>query len=284
MADKEEKKKSNGKPDTDTPSKKKADEKGEQPAKSAKPKKPTPKVAKDPVKEKSENSGKKKTEKKKSSELKKEVIESKEKTKTKKSPEKSNKKDYVPRLYKRYLDEIVSKMTKRFGYENVFEVPKLSKIVLNIGMGEALQNNKVLDAAVDVLTIISGQKPIITKAKRSVSNFKLREGNPIGCKVTLRNENMFDFLDRYIAVAIPRIRDFRGLSLKSFDGFGNYNVGVKEQIIFPEINYDKVESIHGLDICIVTTAKKDEEAMELLRYFGMPFVESSEEDENVQIG
>lgn len=186
------------------------------------------------------------------------------------------KKEYIPRLYTKYKEEIIPQMRKQFNYTNVFEIPRLTKITLNIGMGAALQNNKLLESAVEELSVISGQKPIITKAKRSISNFKLREGNPIGCKVTLRRARMYEFLERYISIAVPRIRDFRGLLLKSFDGFGNYSVGVKEQIIFPEIDYDKVESIHGMDITIVTTAKKDEEAIELLKLFGFPFVESSE--------
>lgn len=192
-------------------------------------------------------------------------------------PKKEVKTDkYIPRLFLKYKNEIVPKMMKLFKYKNVFEVPKLTKITLNTGMGKALQNNKLLDAAVDDLAVISGQKPIVTVAKRSVSNFKLRVGNPIGCKVTLRRLRMYEFLDRFITIAIPRIRDFRGISEKSFDGFGNYSVGIKEQIIFPEIDYDKVESIHGLDISIVTNAKNDEEAKTLLKLLGMPFVESAE--------
>ncbi|KPK95881.1 50S ribosomal protein L5 [bacterium SM23_31] len=167
-------------------------------------------------------------------------------------------------------------MIKLFKYKNVFEVPKLTKITLNTGMGKALQNNKLLDAALDDLAVISGQKPVVTVAKRSVSNFKLRVGNPIGCMVTLRRYRMYEFLERLITIAIPRIRDFRGISDKSFDGFGNYSLGIKEQIIFPEINYDNVESIHGLDINIVTNAKNDEQARALLKLFGMPFVEGIE--------
>lgn len=284
MTEKVEKKKIKAKKTTETPSKENTGSKtkADKPGKDTEPKKMTAKRVKEPasVKESPEKKSaaavKKKSVKKDDSGSKKELTGSKEKVKPEKSQKKTKKKEYVPRLHKKYLDDIVPQMTKRFGYTNKFEVPKLTKIVLNIGMGEALQNKKLLDAAVVDLSIITGQKPIITKAKKSVSNFKLREGNPIGCKVTLRNERMFDFLDRYIAIAIPRIRDFRGMSLKSFDGFGNYSVGVKEQIIFPEIDYDKVESIHGLDICIVTTAKKDEEALALLRFFGMPFVETQE--------
>ena len=196
-----------------------------------------------------------------------------EKAKAKKD---AKQKEYIPGLQLKYKDEIIQEMMKSFNYKNAFEVPKLVKITLNVGMGEALQNSKLLEAAVDDLAVITGQRPIITRAKRSVSNFKLREGNPIGCKVTLRSERMYEFLERFIAIAIPRVRDFRGLSDSSFDGFGNYNVGVKEQIIFPEIDYDKVESIHGMDVNIVTTAETDEEANVLLRLFGVPFAETAE--------
>ena len=209
-------------------------------------------------------------------------VEKKEKEKAAVKPKKEKpqkaaaKKKYNPRLLVKYKDEIIPAMMKRFNYKNVFEVPKLEKIALNVGMGKALQNSKLLDAVADDLAVISGQKPIVTIAKRSVSNFKLRIGNPIGCKVTLRSNRMYEFLDRFITIAIPRMRDFRGLSDKSFDGFGNYSIGIKEQIIFPEIDYDKVESIHGLDITIVTTANADDEARMLLGQFGMPFVESTE--------
>ena len=207
---------------------------------------------------------------------KKQVAEKKE-IKTKEKPEKAVKPDeYVPRLFLKYKNEIIPEMIKLFKYKNVFEVPKLTKITLNTGMGKALQNNKLLDAALDDLAVISGQKPVVTVAKRSVSNFKLRVGNPIGCMVTLRRYRMYEFLERLITIAIPRIRDFRGISDKSFDGFGNYSLGIKEQIIFPEINYDNVESIHGLDINIVTNAKNDEQARALLKLFGMPFVEGIE--------
>ena len=177
----------------------------------------------------------------------------------------------MSRLKEFYDKEVVEGMTKKFNYKNVMAVPKLSKIVINMGVGEAKDNAKVLDGAVKDLTIISGQKPIITKAKKSVAAFKLREGMPIGCKVTLRGERMYEFADRLINIALPRVRDFRGVKANSFDGRGNYTMGVKEQLIFPEIEYDKVDKIRGMDIVFVTTAKTDEEARELLRLFGMPF-------------
>lgn len=211
-------------------------------------------------------------------------VEKKKEAKAEAKPEKTKpektvkQEEYIPRLLLKYKNEIVPQMMKLFKCKNVFEVPKVTKITINTGMGKALQNNKLLDAAVDDLAVISGQKPIVTVAKRAVSNFKLRMGNPIGCKVTLRRLRMYEFLERFITIAIPRIRDFRGVSDKSFDGFGNYSVGIKEQIIFPEIDYDKVESIHGMDINIVTNAKNDEEARTLLKLLGMPFVESAEAD------
>jgi len=177
---------------------------------------------------------------------------------------------YTPRLKKTFSEEIVPALMKRFGYKNVMQVPKLKKISLNIGVGEAVQDSKLLEKAVDDLTLISGQKPAITKAKRSISNFKLREGMKIGCRVTLRGERMYEFLDRFINFATPRIRDFRGLPDK-LDGRGNFSIGVREQIIFPEINVDKMDKIRGLDITFVTSAKTDEEAYELLKSFGMPF-------------
>lgn len=177
----------------------------------------------------------------------------------------------MSRLKEFYDKEVVEGMTKKFNYKNVMAVPKLSKIVINMGVGEAKDNAKVLDGAVKDLTIISGQKPIITKAKKSVAAFKLREGMPIGCKVTLRGERMYEFADRLINIALPRVRDFRGVSADSFDGRGNYALGIKEQIIFPEIEYDKVDKVRGMDIIFVTTAKTDEEARELLRLFNMPF-------------
>lgn len=170
-----------------------------------------------------------------------------------------------------YQNEIVDAMIKKFGYKNIMEVPKLDKIVINMGVGEAKENAKVLDSAVRDLTIISGQKPVLTKAKKSVANFKLREGMAIGCKVTLRGERMYDFAERLICLSLPRVRDFRGVNPNSFDGRGNYALGIKEQLIFPEIEYDKIDKVRGMDIIFVTTAKTDEEARELLRLFGMPF-------------
>ncbi|MBQ6354779.1 MAG: 50S ribosomal protein L5 [Lachnospiraceae bacterium] len=170
-----------------------------------------------------------------------------------------------------YKNEIVDAMKNKFGYENIMQVPKLEKIVVNIGVGEAKENAKVLDAACADLEKITGQKPIITKAKKSIANFKLREGMPIGCKVTLRGERMYDFADRLINLSLPRVRDFRGINPNSFDGRGNYAVGIKEQLIFPEIEYDKIDKVRGMDIIFVTTANTDEEARELLTLFGMPF-------------
>ena len=170
-----------------------------------------------------------------------------------------------------YKDQIVDGMIKKFGYKNVMEVPKLDKIVLNMGVGEAKDNAKLLEAAVRDMEIITGQKAVVTKAKNSVANFKIREGMPIGCKVTLRGEKMYDFLDRLVNLALPRVRDFRGINPNAFDGRGNYALGIKEQLIFPEIEYDKVDKVRGMDIIIVTTAKTDEEARELLTQFGMPF-------------
>ncbi len=177
----------------------------------------------------------------------------------------------MSRLKEFYDKEVVEGLTKKFSYKNIMAVPKLSKIVINMGVGEAKDNAKVLDGAVKDLTIISGQKPIVTKAKKSVAAFKLREGMPIGCKVTLRGERMYEFADRLINIALPRVRDFRGVKSNSFDGRGNYTMGIKEQLIFPEIEYDKVDKIRGMDIIFVTTAKTDEEGRELLRLFGMPF-------------
>lgn len=171
-----------------------------------------------------------------------------------------------------YKSEVVPALIKKFNYKNIMEVPKLDKIVINMGVGEAKENPKALENAVSDLTIISGQKPIITKAKKSIANFKLREGMSIGCKVTLRGEKMYDFADRLISLALPRVRDFRGVSANSFDGRGNYALGIKEQLIFPEISYDKIDKVRGMDIIFVTTAKTDEEAKELLSLMGMPFV------------
>ena len=170
-----------------------------------------------------------------------------------------------------YQNEIVAGLTKKFEYTNPMQVPKLDKVVINIGLGEAKDNHKLLDAAIKDLEIISGQKAVICKAKKSVANFKLREGMPIGCKVTLRGEKMYEFVDRLISLALPRVRDFRGVNPNAFDGRGNYALGIKEQLIFPEIEYDKVEKVLGMDIIFVTTAKTDEEGRELLKLFGMPF-------------
>lgn len=175
------------------------------------------------------------------------------------------------RLKTLYKDEIVDAMIKKFGYKNIMEVPKLDKIVVNIGVGEAKENAKVLESAVRDLEIITGQKPIVTKAKKSIANFKIREGMSIGCKVTLRGEKMYNFLDRLVNLALPRVRDFRGVNPNSFDGRGNYSLGIKEQLIFPEIEYDKIDKVRGMDVIFVTTAKTDEEARELLRLFNMPF-------------
>ena len=177
----------------------------------------------------------------------------------------------MSRLKETYLNEIVDAMTKKFGYKNVMEVPKLDKIVINMGVGEAKENAKILDTAVKDLEIIAGQKAVITRAKKSVANFKLREGMPIGCKVTLRGEKMYEFLDRLVNLALPRVRDFRGVNPNAFDGRGNYALGIKEQLIFPEIEYDKVDKVRGMDIIFVTTANTDEEARELLAQFNMPF-------------
>ena len=177
----------------------------------------------------------------------------------------------MSRLRETYKNEIVDAMTKKFGYANVMQVPKLDKIVINMGVGEAKDNAKVLDAAVKDLETIAGQKAVLTRAKKSVANFKIREGLAIGCKVTLRGEKMYEFLDRLVNLALPRVRDFRGVNPNSFDGRGNYALGIKEQIIFPEIEYDKVDKVRGMDIIIVTTANTDEEARELLTLFNMPF-------------
>ena len=177
----------------------------------------------------------------------------------------------MSRLKELYKNEIMDAMTKKFGYKNVMEVPKLDKIVINMGIGDAVSNSKVLDEAVAELALITGQKPVITRAKKSIAGFRLREGMPIGCKVTLRGERMYDFLDKLVSVSLPRVRDFRGVSKKSFDGRGNYTLGVKEQLIFPEIDFDKVNKVRGMDIVVVTTANTDEEARELLTQLGMPF-------------
>lgn len=174
-------------------------------------------------------------------------------------------------LKQKYQEEITPSLMKKFNYKSVMQVPKIEKIVINMGVGDAVQNAKALDSAVEELSLISGQKPLITRAKKSIAGFRLREGMPIGAKVTLRGERMYDFLQKLIAVSLPRVRDFRGVSKNSFDGRGNYTLGIKEQLIFPEIDYDKVNKVRGLDIVIVTTANTDEEAKELLTEFGMPF-------------
>lgn len=177
----------------------------------------------------------------------------------------------MTRLKKKYQDEVIPVMIKEFGYKNVHQVPRLEKIAVNVGMGEALQNSKLLDAVVGELQAISGQKPVVTRAKKDISNFKLRKGNPVGCMVTLRRERMYEFLDRLIRVALPQVRDFRGLSGRSFYGAGTYSLGIREQIIFPEIRVDSVEKVHGLTVSIVTSAKSDREGKALLTHLGMPF-------------
>ena len=178
---------------------------------------------------------------------------------------------YIPRLKAKYDAEIAKAMTEKFGYKNVMEVPQISKIVLNMGVGEATQDKKKVEQAASEMELIAGQKPVVTKAKKSIAQFKLREGMPIGCKVTLRRERMYEFLDRFITIALPRVRDFRGLNPKSFDGRGNYACGLKEQLVFPEISYDRVDQVRGMDVIVTTTAKTDDEARELLRLFGFPF-------------
>lgn len=186
---------------------------------------------------------------------------------------------YTPRMKKQYDDAIVKAMTEKFGYQNRMEVPKIEKIVINMGVGEATQDKKKVETAASEMEAIAGQKPVITKAKKSIATFKLREGMPIGCKVTLRRERMYEFLDRLITIALPRVRDFRGLNPKSFDGRGNYAMGLKEQIVFPEINYDRIEKVRGMDVIVTTTAKSDDEARELLRLFGFPFPQDAAETE-----
>lgn len=177
----------------------------------------------------------------------------------------------MPRLKEKHNSEIVKAMMDKFGYKNVMQVPRLEKVVINMGVGEAIQNSKAIDAAVNDLIIIAGQRPVVTKAKKSIAAFKLRQGMTIGCKVTLRGNRMYEFVDRLISIALPRVRDFRGVSSKSFDGRGNYSLGIREQLIFPEIDYDKIDKVRGMDIIFVTTARTDEEARELLRLMGMPF-------------
>ncbi len=175
------------------------------------------------------------------------------------------------RLKDKYMSEVAPAMQKEFSYSNVMQVPRLEKISLNVALGEAVQNVKLLDSVQQEMSDIAGQKAVITKAKKAIATFKLRAGMPIGCRVTLRREKMYEFLDRFISLTLPRIRDFRGINPKSFDGMGNYSLGVKEQYIFPEVNYDKVQVVHGMDITICTSAKTDNEARALLKYFGMPF-------------
>jgi len=177
----------------------------------------------------------------------------------------------VARLKDRYLNEIAPALQQKFAYTNVMQIPKVDKIVINMGVGEAVQNSKAIDSAVGDLMKITGQKPIVTRAKKSIAAFKLREGMAIGCKVTLRGQRMYEFMDRLLNVALPRVRDFRGVSAKAFDGRGNYTLGIKEQLIFPEMEYDKIDKLRGMDVVFVTTAKSDEEARELLRGFGMPY-------------
>ena len=179
--------------------------------------------------------------------------------------------DYTPRMKAKYDEQIVKAMTEKFGYTNPLQVPRLAKITLNMGVGEASQDKKKVQTAAEEMALIAGQRPVLTKAKKSIAQFKLREGMPIGCKVTLRRDRMFEFVDRLVTVAMPRIRDFRGLNAKSVDGRGNYAMGLKEQIVFPEISYDKIDKVRGMDIIVTTTAKTDEEARELLRLFGFPF-------------
>jgi large subunit ribosomal protein L5 len=186
-------------------------------------------------------------------------------------------KGYMPRLKGDYEDRIVPAMIEKFGYKNRLQVPKLEKIVINMGVGEATQDKKRVEAAAAEMQAISGQRPVITKAKKSIAQFKLREGMPIGCKVTLRRDRMFEFLDRLVTIALPRVRDFRGLNPKSFDGRGNYAMGLKEQIVFPEINYDQIDKVRGMDVIVTTTANTDEEARELLRLFNFPFPAETEE-------
>jgi large subunit ribosomal protein L5 len=197
--------------------------------------------------------------------------------KAEKASKASKSESYAPRLKGDYEQRIVPAMIEKFGYKNRLEVPKLDKVVINMGVGEATQDKKKVEAAAAEMQAISGQKPVITKAKKSIAQFKLREGMPIGAKVTLRRDRMFEFLDRLVTIALPRVRDFRGLNPKSFDGRGNYAMGLKEQIIFPEINYDQIDKVRGMDIIVTTTAKTDDEARELLRLFNFPFPRDEEQ-------
>ena len=178
---------------------------------------------------------------------------------------------YIPRVKQAYKGEVVRQMMERFGYKNPLAVPRLRKIVVNMGVGEATQNIKILDAAVEQLAAITGQRPVVRRARKSIANFKIREKMPIGCSVTLRGDRMYDFFDRLVSIALPRVRDFRGLPTKSFDGRGNYTVGLKDQLVFLEINYSKVDKVHGMNVTVVTTAETDEEARNLLAFLGMPF-------------
>ena len=200
-------------------------------------------------------------------------------SKTKKKTTQSITVGYIPNLQNRYLNEVIPSLTKRFSYKNIMEVPKLATISINMGVGDAKVNPKALESAIDELTMISGQKPVVTLSKKDISNFKVRKGFPVGCKVTMRGKRMYEFLERLIAVALPRTRDFRGLSFKSFDRRGNFNFGVKEQIIFTEINYDKIDSIRGMDINITTTATSDDEAYWLLKEFGFPLMDKPRKSE-----
>ncbi len=200
------------------------------------------------------------------------MAETKKTTTAKTAAPKANKeRDTSVRLKYKYLDEVVPTLMKEYNYKTIMETPKIEKVVINIGVGDATKNAKLLEESVNELTAITGQKPVITKAKKSIASFKLREGNPIGCKVTLRGNRMYQFLDKLMTISMPRIRDFHGISKNSFDGRGNYTLGIREQIIFPEINYDQVNVIRGMDIVIVTTAKSDKEALSLLEGLGMPF-------------
>lgn len=183
---------------------------------------------------------------------------------------------YKPRMRGIYDDTIVKAMTDKFGYKNALEVPRIEKIVLNMGVGEATQDKKKVEQAASEMELIAGQKPVVTKAKKSIAQFKLREGMPIGVKVTLRRERMYEFLDRFITIALPRVRDFRGLNPKSFDGRGNYAMGLREQLVFPEINYDRIDKVRGMDVIVTTTARSDDEARELLRLFGFPFPQDAD--------
>ena len=194
-----------------------------------------------------------------------------------------SKSHYIPNLRKVYNEEIIQGLKKRFNYSNIMEVPKINCIALNMGLGDAKNNSKGLESAVDELALISGQKPITTLAKKDISNFKIRKGWPVGCKVTLRSNRMYEFLERLISIALPRTRDFRGLSFKSFDGKGNYNFGIKEQIIFTEIDYDKIQSIRGMNITISTSAETDDEAYELLKMFGLPLRDKPAKKESIEV-